>query len=107
MVIEKLRRIIQKNFRLLLRSKTSALIILLGPLILISLIGLAFSNSEPYGVTVATYAPEYNELSTSILSTMNEQRFPVERIVTEETCIQRVKQSKAHNCLEFPRAFAL
>lgn len=107
MALDKLQRIILKNFRLLLRSKASALIVVLGPLIIISLIGLAFSNSQPYGVTVATYAPEYNELANSIIATMDEQRFKVDRIVSESACEQRVKQSKANICLVFPKGFTI
>ena len=107
MALGKLGRMMQKNFRLLLRSRSSALIVVLGPLLLISLIGLAFSNSNPYGVVVASYAPEYNDLSNSVLATLNEQQFKVERIISEEACVQRVKQSKANICLVFPEDFTV
>lgn len=97
----------EKNFKLLLRTKSSALIIILGPLILISLLGLAFSNTQPYALSVATYSPEFNELSNSMLEKLNEQQFTVTKYPSEEACITKVKQAIAHVCLIFPKDFEI
>jgi hypothetical protein len=44
-MLNELYNIVEKNIKRLLRSKMSALIILIGPLFLIVLLGLAFNNS--------------------------------------------------------------
>lgn len=103
--MKKIRRIIEKNFKLLVRSKSSALIIILGPLLLISLLGLAFSNTEPYGVSVATYSPDYNDLVNSMIAKLDEQRFTIAKFQSEYECVQQVKEASAHICLVFPRDF--
>ena len=68
----KLIEIIKKNFRLLIRSKSSALIVLLGPLLLILLISMAFNTSSLYDIKIGTYSGEYSELSNSIIEKLNQ-----------------------------------
>ena len=56
--------ILSKNIRLLLRSKSSAVIILLGPLIVVTLVGVAFSNSQnQFALSVGVYSEKYSELA--------------------------------------------
>lgn len=100
--IQKLKKIIQKNFKLLLRSKSSGLIVILGPLILITLIGLAFGNAESYSLTIGTYAEEYNELTESLVESLKEE-FTVDKKLSEEMCIEDVKIGEANVCIIFPK----
>ena len=65
--------IIGKNFKILIRSKLSALIILLAPLLIVFLVGMAFNSSELYGINVGTYSPSENELTNSILTSFEEK----------------------------------
>ena len=51
----KIFEIVKKDFKILIRSKLSALIILLGPLIIVSLIGMAFNNSSVNNIKIGTY----------------------------------------------------
>ncbi len=94
--------IIKKNLKLLVRAKSSALIVVLGPLLLIFLVGLAFDNTQAYQVSIGTYSEGYNELSTSFIENLKESQFRVEAFPTEELCIDAIKQGKVHTCMVFP-----
>ena len=106
-MMDKIFSVIRKNFKLLLRSPSSAAIIIIGPLILILLVGLAFSNTQPYGVKIATYAPQYNDLVKSILGKLNEKQFEITKMKNEDACILRVKKGQAHICIVFPENFEI
>ena len=54
-------RIISKNLKLLIRSKSSALIIILAPLLLILLVGIAFDNANAYGLNIGVFSQSDNE----------------------------------------------
>ena len=64
---ENLLVLVQKNLKLLVRARASALIVILGPLLVIFLAGLAFDNTNLYAVRIGTYSPSYNDLSNSFI----------------------------------------
>ncbi len=94
-------KIIRKNLKLLLRSKSSALIVILGPLLVIFLVGIAFNNSETYSVRIGTYSGSYSELSEQIIANLAESSFKVDKYPSEEECIGAIKQAKIHTCMVF------
>ena len=95
-------QMIIKNFRLLIRSKTSALIILLGPLFIIFLIGAAFNSTGLHNVKIAVYSTDYNDLTNSLLDDLRDNEFIVDKVNSEQDCSTRVESSAAHLCIVFP-----
>lgn len=100
--MSKLLQIIKKNFRLLVRSKSSALIVLFGPLLLILLISMAFNTSSLYDIKIGTYSDTYSDLSNSIIEQLNQDEFKAEKIDTSESCVNSVKSGDIHVCAVFP-----
>ena len=98
----KLTEIIKKNFRLLLRSKMSALIVLVGPLILMLLIGFAFNTTSIFDIKIGTYSSAYSELSDSIVTKLQDDQFRVVKVESEERCIDMIKSGDIHVCTIFP-----
>lgn len=94
--------IIRKNFKLLIRSKASALIFLVGPLMLMLLISLAFNSSSLYDIKIGTYSKSYSELSTSIIEKLQDDAFKVVRTDSEDKCMESVKTGTIHVCAIFP-----
>jgi len=94
--------LIRKNFKVLIRSKSSALIIILGPLLVIFLVGIAFDNVSKYSINVGTYSEEYSELTESFITKLQEKEFNVDKIESEELCIEQIKEGKLHTCIVFP-----
>ena len=98
----KLPTVIKKNFRILIRSKSSGLIIFLGPLLLILLVGTAFNTSSFYNIKVGSYSSDYNELADSIILKLQEDQYVVTKITEEKDCIDGVKKGFFHICIVFP-----
>jgi len=98
----KIIEIIKKNFRLLLRSRTSALIVLLGPLILMLLIGFAFNTTSLFDIKIGTYSSSYSELSSSIITKLEDDQFTVVKVDSEQKCIDMIKSNDVHVCTIFP-----
>lgn len=98
-------KLIKKNLKLLVRSKSSALIVVFGPMLIIFLVGLAFDNSNAYSVSVGSYSEEYNDLSNSFLSQLKEENFKVTTYNDEQSCSQGVSEGDIHLCMVFPKGF--
>lgn len=99
----KLLSIIKKNFKLLLRSRTSALIVILGPLLIILLAGIAFNTSKSYSLNIGTYAPSNNALIESFIERLTDKQFAVRQFETENSCIDAIKKGTIHTCIVFPK----
>ena len=90
----KLIEIIKKNLRLLLRSKSSALIVLLGPLFLILLISMAFNTSSLYDIKIGAYSGAYSELSNSIIDKLDKDEFNILNVNSEQSIEFYVDESR-------------
>ena len=83
-----------------MRNKTSALVIILGPLLLIFLVGFGFSSSAAYELRLAYYTPEKSELTNALIAQLQE-KFNVFETETNESCIEGVKKAEYHDaCCE-------
>ncbi|MEK6907378.1 MAG: ABC transporter permease [Nanoarchaeota archaeon] len=105
--MSKLVEIIKKNLKLLIRSRTSALIVLLGPLALMLLIGLAFNTSSLFDIKVGTYSTSYSELSDSVITQLQDEQFKVIKVESEDRCIEMIKSGNLHVCTIFPPDLSL
>ena len=98
----KILEIIKKNLRLLIRSKSSALIVLLGPLALILLISMAFNTTSLYDIKIGTYSDSYSTLSEELIIQLNQDEFQVNKVDSLERCINSIKTGDHHVCIVFP-----
>lgn len=105
MNIRRLYAIMQKNIKLLLRAKAGMVVLLLGPLLLIIIAGIAFNHSEPYAVSVGAFSSEYSDLTNKMLSSLEGKNFIVERYDSAEACTQSIKNGKEDACIVFPPKF--
>lgn len=101
-VIEKLLDIIEKDFKLIVRSKSSALIVILGPLLLVLLIGAAFNTANIYGIKIGAYSSSYSPLTESLLEQLSDKQFTVLKTESEEECISKLRNGEFHVCTIFP-----
>ncbi len=95
--------IIKKNFKLIIRSKSSSLVVLLGPLIIIALVGTAYNTSNIYDIRIGAYSESYSELADSLLDALGGQQFSVVKFDNEEQCITSIKSSEVHVCVIIPK----
>jgi len=95
-------RIIKKNLKLLIRAKSSALIIILAPLLIILLIGIAFDNANTYGLNIGVFSSEYNENVESFLTKLSQKEFKITKYQDQERCVNDIKLGTTHTCIIFP-----
>lgn len=107
MILSKFIELIKKNFKLLIRSKASALIVIFGPLLVILLLGLAFDNTNTYALNIGVYADSYTEVINSFIDKLSEKQFNVVKVNTAEDCIQKIKEGALHTCINFPDGFSI
>ena len=103
----KLAYIFMKNIKLLIRSKTSALIFFFGPLLIVFLVALAFNTSTLYDLNIAVHSDSYSELSESVISSLSDSQYNVIKLESFDDCIDAVKFSDFHVCLVFPADMAV
>ncbi|MFH1850198.1 MAG: ABC transporter permease [archaeon] len=100
--MEKIIRIVKKDYKLLVRSRTSALIVIFGPLLIIFLVGLAFGNANRYSIRVGVFSEEYSDLTESFIERLGSEGLSIMRYESEESCISKVMLGDTHICVVFP-----
>jgi len=74
---------------------------ILGPLLIIFLVGIAFDNSNTYSLNIGVYSPEYDDMINSFVDKLNENEFKVIKTTSEEQCILKIKEGAVHTCIMF------
>ena len=92
----------KKNLRLLIRAKSSALIVFFAPLLIILILGLSFNTTSKYGLNIGVHSTAANDDTTSFINSLKEQEFNVIKYDTLDQCTQDVKQSLIHTCIDLP-----
>ena len=106
-MVVKLISLIQKNFRLIIRSRSSALIVVFGPLLLILLMGIAFNTANVYGIRVGYLSENEGELVKSILTELQNKQFSTLKSNTKEECLDGIKSGLFHICAYFTQDFGI
>ena len=99
-------KLVKKNIKVLIRSKASSLIIILGPLLIIFLAGIAFDNTNSYALKLGLYSPSENEILTTFREQLDSQ-FTTISFSDEQKCIDSIKNDEVHACIVFSENFAL
>lgn len=93
--------VVKKELKVLIRSKSSSLIVILGPLLIIFMVGLAFDTSGYHNIKLAVYSEEYSDLAESYISKLSSNAYRVFKVSSEEECISLVKAGTHHACIVF------
>ena len=103
----RINQLIKKNLLLLLRSRSSAFVILFGPLVIILLIGLAFTTSSSTNIAVGYHAPQLTPLTERFVQNMEHDGFVIESFTTIDECVETIKMGTVQTCILFPDDFAI
>lgn len=105
-LVQEVIELVKKNGRNLIRSKASSLIVILGPLLIIFLAGLAFDNSNVYSVKVGVFRPDNASITARFVETLGDQ-FKVEEFSSEQKCIDSVRNTDTAVCMQFAENFTI
>ncbi|MDD5686397.1 MAG: ABC transporter permease [Elusimicrobia bacterium] len=95
-------RLIIKNFKLLIRSRSSALIVIAGPVLIILFVGLAFNTKNISNIKIGIYAQQYNTDIEGIVKELVNKKFKIIKIESEEMCVYEIKNGAVNACIIFP-----
>ncbi len=90
-----------KNFKTIFRSKSSAMLIIIGPLLIMTLVGMAFNNSSLFDIKVSAYSNEYSELSNQIVNQLSSGGYIMTKVDSEFDCFNGVRNGDSNICLLF------
>ncbi|MGV8141937.1 MAG: ABC transporter permease [Candidatus Woesearchaeota archaeon] len=101
-------KVTAKNLKLLMRSKTSMLVVVFGPLIIMLLVGFAFNNNTTSKLNIGYYSAEKTELTTSFVDALiSNPNFLLISYASDTQCIDMIHQGKVHLCIIFPNDFSI
>lgn len=102
----KIAQALQKNSKLLFRSRETAFTIIFGPLLIILLVGFAFSGEAELDIALGVQSDNYTLLADSIVQTLQEE-YDVNVWGTGQNaeCLDQVKVGITHMCIVFPEDF--
>ena len=98
--------LIKKNLKLLIRAKSSALIVILAPLLLILLIGFSYNYSET-GLNIGVQATSFTAEIDSFILTLQQEDYKIIKYEKTDDCIEDIKLGLVHTCLSLPENFQI
>lgn len=98
--------LIKKNLKLLIRSKSSALIVILAPLMLILLIGFSYNTSQT-GLSIGIHSTSFTEEINNFLLSLQEADYKIIKYDNAQECIEDIKLGFVHTCLTLPENFQI
>ena len=101
-MLRQIMAILFKNFKLLIRSRSSALIFVLGPLMLIFLVGFAFNSVGTGYVDVGIYSKDYSEVTLSFVKAIADGPFRTLKYRSEQACVEGIRKGTISACILFP-----
>lgn len=99
-------KVLKKNFEILFRLKTSLLAIIVGPLLVMLLIGFAFNSSSNITVSVGYNIPDNSSLSYDYVNSIKDD-YIMKSYDNRALCEQDLKHSLVHTCILFPQNFVI
>ncbi|MBI2647694.1 ABC transporter permease, partial [Candidatus Woesearchaeota archaeon] len=105
--MNKLAVITKKNFLILIKSRLWLIVVVLAPLLVIFLTGIAFDNLNQYKINIGVYSQSYTQLTNSFISKLNTQQFRTIKSKSEVECVDDVKIGLSHTCVIFPSELIL
>lgn len=105
--MNKLFTAIQKSIKILLRSKGSAMIVLLGPLLIVLIVGAGFYDSTPAALNIGVYSQGNSNLTQRFVKNLDTPENNIIQYTTESSCIDSIKQGLIVTCISFPENFVL
>jgi ABC-type polysaccharide/polyol phosphate export permease/outer membrane murein-binding lipoprotein Lpp len=98
----------KKNIKLLIRAKSSALIVVLAPLLIILLLGLSFNTSEKVGLNVGVHATSFSDDTGTFIASLEEEGYKVVKYQGAiDDCLEDVQQNFVHTCVSLPESFSI
>ena len=95
---------LRKNFKLLFRSKSTLALLVVAPLLLILLVGFAFSGEDVHSITIGVVVD--GEIDLSLFKSNISEYGSVKEFESIELCVADMYLQNTHLCLHLKGSFA-
>ncbi len=106
-MISSILNIVIKNFKITFKNKTNYLIFLLLPLIIITVFGGLYFNTQGYNLKVGLVSNDKTPLYEEYKQSLVDSKFGIVELNDSQTCSLYIKDSIVNVCLLFPENFEL
>lgn len=103
----KLIKTLIKNFKLLARSKGSALVVLFAPLLIVLIIGVSFTDDAQNTLNIGVKISEQTGLTQRYIDQLNTTENNLIYFDSDDKCISSIKDGLTVTCIIFPDNFVL
>jgi hypothetical protein len=103
----KLIRSIRKNFKILARSKGSALVVLLAPLLIVFIIGLGFMDNTELKLNIGVHEKQPTLLTSRYIESFSASDYNTIKYETEQQCISSIRDGVTVLCAVFSEDFEI
>jgi ABC-type multidrug transport system permease subunit len=100
----KILTIIKKNLLILLNSKISSLILILGPIFLILIVGSGLSSTGLKDIQTEIYISEQSEFTDNFMENLRQRSFQISESTSLDECVNKVKNSNKNLCIELKKS---
>ncbi|OVE74709.1 hypothetical protein BVX95_01390 [archaeon D22] len=97
-----LKNVLEKNIKVLARTKISTALILIGPIILIFIMGFAFNNSGLNGLNVGVFSNSENVLMDEFINKTQSDLIKITNYEVLDNCVSSISKGINHVCIHFP-----
>ncbi len=100
---------IKKNLKVLLKNKLSLVILFLGPILIISIMGFFYYNSNVYNINIGiNYPDEKNNTDINLfITSIKNSGFNIIEYKDINLCSESIKGGVVHACIVFPEGFKI
>jgi len=99
--------VILKNLKVLFRSKGSAMVVLLAPLLIVLVIGFGFAESGESTLNIGIHVDEHSDLANRFINNLNTTENNIILFKNESRCINSIKEGVSVACINFPKNFKI
>lgn len=99
--------IVNKNMKVIYRSKISFLLMILSPILIVFLVGSAFSSNSLNDIYLGVYSESQSDLSQNITAGLEEEGFKIIEFESLENCISSVREGISHVCINYPENLSI
>lgn len=103
----KLFKSIQKSLKILARSKSSAVVVLIAPLLIVLVIGLGFLDSGDSSLNIGVVVESENDLTNRFVSSLNSDTNNIISFTDIDTCVSSIEEAQVLSCVYFPEDFSI
>lgn len=96
-----------KNLKLLMRSKSSAFVVLFAPLIIVLIISISFADFEDSSLNIGVHISEDTELTQRFVNNLNTSENNLISYDTSNDCVRAIQEGVVLACVSFPESFEL